>query len=99
MPCPRLVPFVAAPARARWVMLAAAVLMTLAVSGGTASADPVSCRRAVNTQLGKFVQAKLKLLRKCHEGVLKGSLSGPCPDIATSWKILRAAGELRRAVS
>lgn len=62
-------------------------------------ADPATCRRAVSATLAKFVQAKLKLLQKCNDAVVRGKIAGPCPDAATATKIARAAGKLRRTVS
>jgi hypothetical protein len=66
---------------------------------GVASADPASCRRSVSSSFAKFVQAKLKILQKCEESVVKGKIPGPCPDVNAAGKITRAAGKLRRAVS
>jgi hypothetical protein len=75
------------------------VLATFVVGAAPASADPGTCRRAVNANLAKFVQAKLKLLQKCEDAVVRGKIAGPCPDAATATKITRAAGKLRRVVS
>lgn len=79
-------------------LLAAVALLSL-VWTGLAAAEPLACKRAVNSGLAKFVQAKLKYLRKCNEGVVLGKHPGPCPDAATATKITRFAGKLRRSIS
>ncbi len=65
----------------------------------SASAEPLACKRAISSGLTKFVQGKVKLLKKCNESVLKGKISGPCPDAATATRITALAGKLRRSVS
>lgn len=78
---------------------AAAMLATLVVHADVASADPATCRRSVNSNLAKYAQAKLKLLQKCEESIVRGKIAGPCPDLSTTGKLTKAAGKLRRAVS
>lgn len=85
--------------KCRTLLVSIAALAVLVLSPGSASADPATCRRSINANLGKFVQAKLKLLQKCEEAVVRGKIAGPCPDAGTASKITRAAGKLRRAVS
>jgi hypothetical protein len=85
--------------KCRTLLLSVAALAVLALDAGPAAADPATCRRSINANLGKFVQAKLKLLQKCEDSVVRGKIAGPCPDAATATKITRAAGKLRRAVS
>ena len=85
--------------KCRTYLVSAAALAAIVFSAGSAAADPATCRRAINSNLGKFVQAKLKLLQKCEDAVVRGKIPGPCPDVATATKITRAAGKIRRAVS
>ncbi len=85
--------------KCRTPMVFAAVSAVLVLGAAPASADPATCRRAVNANLAKFVQAKLKILQKCEDAVVRGKIAGPCPDAATATKISRAAGKLRRVVS
>jgi hypothetical protein len=84
--------------RPPWRRLAVALLVTLVVPA-IAAAEPSACRRSVSSSLAKFVQAKVKLLRKCNEAVLTGKRPGPCPDALTTEKITRLAGKLRRTIS
>ncbi len=79
--------------------VACAVVGALLVGGSRVAAEPVACTRAINANLAKFVQAKTKLLQKCHDAVVKLKKAGPCPDLATATKIARLAGKLRRVVS
>ena len=81
-----------------WRRFGVALLLVL-VAPALAAAEPSACRRSVNAGLAKFVQAKVKLLRKCNEGVLAGKRPGPCPDGITGEKIGRVAGKLRRTIS
>lgn len=85
--------------KCRTLLVSTAALAVLVVGAAPASADPATCRRSINANLGKFVQAKLKLLQKCEDAVVRGKIAGPCPDVGTAAKITRAAGKLRRAVS
>ncbi len=85
--------------KCRTLLVSTAALAALVLSAGAVSADPATCRRSINANLGKFVQAKLKLLQKCEDAVVRGKIAGPCPDAGTASKITRAAGKLRRAVS
>ncbi len=80
-------------------LCAAAMLVSLVVHADVAFADPATCRRAVSSNLAKYAQAKLKLLQKCEESIVRGTISGPCPDASTTGKLTKAAGKLRRAVS
>ncbi|MEO6028930.1 MAG: hypothetical protein ABIR79_18865 [Candidatus Binatia bacterium] len=91
-----------APRARGWMppfLIAAAMLASLVGHADVASADPATCRRSVNSNLAKYAQAKLKLLQKCEESIVRGTISGPCPDVSTTAKLTKAAGKLRRAVS
>ena len=81
------------------LLIAALALAAVAARPAFVSADAGTCRRAVNANLAKYTQAKLKLLQKCEDSVVRGKITGPCPDLATAGKIAKAAGKLRRVVS
>ncbi len=88
--------------RSRRLARSLRVAVVLIVAGGfaaPAAADPPTCLRAVNSSLAKFTQGKIKYLGKCNEAVLQGKRPGPCPDTATTERITRLAGKLRRDVS
>lgn len=89
------------PSRPRASRAAAflAVASLVLACAAPAAAEPTACKRAVNTNLAKFVLAKTKLLQKCNAAVVVGKTSGPCPDGATAAKITRLEGKLRRVVS
>lgn len=38
------------------------------------------CQLAIGKNAAKFIEAKNKALQKCEDGVLKGTVTGPCPD-------------------
>lgn len=80
--------------------IAAAFLATCAIlpTAGTAQADALRCKREVVKASAKFVQAKLRALSKCEEGVLMGKLTGPCPDAKTTAALNKASLKLRSAI-
>ena len=93
---------VRAPRASGWMppfLIAAAMLASLVGHADVASAETATCRRSVNSNLAKYAQAKLKLLQKCEESIVRGTIAGPCPDASTTGKIAKVAGKLRRAVS
>jgi hypothetical protein len=44
--------------------------------------DTNKCQAAIGKNVAKFLSAKSKALSKCEAGVLKGTVTGPCPDTA-----------------
>ncbi len=71
-----------------------ALLLCGAVTAGVARADAkadTKCRAAIGKNAASFAQAKLKLLQKCNEGLVKKGLPlGTCPDEKTQAKIDKA---------
>ncbi len=66
----------------------------------TADRDVVSCQRAIGKNATKFFRTKSKALQKCEDGVLKGSVTGPCPDAKAAAKINSAhAKEIEKMCS
>src|SRR5690242_3456481 len=51
-----------------------------ALDTNTTDHDVISCQRAIGKNTAKFFAAKNRALQKCEDGVLKGTLGGPCPD-------------------
>jgi hypothetical protein len=76
------------------------VLIAVVVRASSASAaDPVAqCQRAIVKASSQFAQARMKALQKCDEGVLKGSLPGPCPDATAAAAITKATDKIYRAI-
>lgn len=90
------------PSRPRAIRAAALGVVTCALVfafSAPAVAEPLACKRGLAASLAKFVQGKTKLLQKCDAAVVAGKRPGPCPDVATSAKIVRLTGKLRRVVS
>ncbi|HEY2386101.1 MAG TPA: hypothetical protein VGK30_04005 [Candidatus Binatia bacterium] len=46
----------------------------------TPGSDANKCQVAIGKNAAKFLSAKSKALSKCEGGVLKGTVTGPCPD-------------------
>jgi len=66
---------------------AAAVDQSINLSYGslapsTPGSDTNKCQAAIGKNAAKFLSAKSKALSKCEAGVLKGTVTGPCPDVA-----------------
>ena len=55
--------------------LGAAVAATWLIAAGTAGAKPLVCTTAISRASAAFVQARTKLLQKCRDGVLKGTIT------------------------
>jgi hypothetical protein len=65
----------------------AAVDQSISLSYGslapsTPGSDINKCQTAIGKNASKFLSAKSKALSKCEAGVLKGTVTGPCPDVA-----------------
>jgi hypothetical protein len=72
-------------------------LLALAVCVSPAGATTVKCQRAIAKATSQFVQAKVKALSKCNEGVVKNG-SGTCPDSKASTSIQKATDKLRATI-
>jgi hypothetical protein len=44
------------------------------------NSDLNKCQVAIGKNTAKFLQSKNKALQKCEDGILKGTVVGPCPD-------------------
>ncbi len=74
-------------------LLAGAIAMALAPSLAAAANTPEGCLRTVLKEAQMYGQKKANSLRKCEDGVLKGKVTGPCPDAANQTKIDDAAAK------
>jgi cysteine-rich repeat protein len=52
--------------------------------------DALKCQRTLGKAAAKFFQKKRKILQKCTDGVIKGTVTGPCPDADSASKISAA---------
>ncbi len=77
---------------------ASIALLAIAVCAPTAGAQVVKCQRSIAKASSQFLQARVKALQKCEEGVQKGSLVGPCPDGKATASIDKARGKLNAAI-
>ncbi len=57
----------------------------------------IMCQRAIGKETSKFFAAKSKALQKCEDGVLKGTVTGPCPDGAKAAPAIAKAESKKRA--
>lgn len=80
--------------------LAAAMAVAAAVLAPEAALATVAkCQRTLVVELGKLVNARATILRKCHEAVVNGKSAGPCPDQAAIARIAAAEVKLRSKVN
>lgn len=61
--------------------------------------DAVKCRDTISNSARKYTNKSMKALQKCEEGVLKGSVVGPCPDAKAAGQISGAAAKLADKVN
>ncbi len=52
------------------------------------------CRREVERQIRVYAKKRHNLMRRCIDGVQKGSKVGPCPDAATLTKLQKAIAKV-----
>ncbi len=59
----------------RFLEIPAATVLVLSLAlAGTVQADPLRCKATIVKASAAFVQAKAKVVQKCHEAILKGKL-------------------------
>lgn len=78
-----------------------AAVATVAMSGGQVlAANSVDgCVQTILKEAQKFGQKKANSLRKCEDGVLKGSVTGPCPDAGNAQKIADAMTKAEESIA
>lgn len=54
----------------------------------------LKCQRSIGKNLEKFYKAERKALAKCEDGVIKGKITGSCPDSKNLAKINKARQKL-----
>ncbi|HEY2386094.1 MAG TPA: hypothetical protein VGK30_03970 [Candidatus Binatia bacterium] len=79
-----------------------ALLLCSAITASVVHADAAAdskCRAAIGKNAAAFAQAKLKLLQKCNEALVKKGLPvGSCPDQKTSDKITSTQAKVDAAI-
>jgi hypothetical protein len=73
-------------------------LLALAVCGSTAGAETTKCQRTIAKANSQFVQAQVKALTKCEESIVKGKISGPCPDSKATTSLQKATDKLTSSI-
>jgi hypothetical protein len=76
--------------------LIAAMAVSLCASSAIAANSPEGCVRTIVKEAQKFAQTKANAMRKCEDGVLKGKVTGPCPDSKNDEKI---SGAMSKAIA
>lgn len=61
----------------------------------TPTTDPLirKCQAGLGKEASKFFQAKAKILGKCEDLILKGSITGPCPGTRFEEALTKAKGK------
>lgn len=74
--------------------------LVLAFGPGMAAAKtPEKCQQTIVKAAQKFASAKANALRKCEDGILKGKITGPCPDAKNAQGIAKAESKLVDAIN
>lgn len=76
---------------------AAIALLTAAVCVSPASAQVAKCQRTIAKANSQFVQARVKALSKCEEGVVKSGV-GTCPDAKAQASLDKAESKMVAAI-
>lgn len=72
-------------------------LLAMVVCAPNAGAETGKCQRAIAKASSQFLQARVKALSKCNEGVVKAG-AGTCPDQKTTDSIAKAASKLEASI-
>ena len=52
------------------------------------------CQRTIAKANSQYLQARVKALAKCNEGVVKGKIVGPCPDTKAQASLVDVWGRM-----
>jgi hypothetical protein len=63
-----------------------------------ASGTIEKCQRYLGREAAKFYQAKVKILGKCEDLLLKGAIAGPCPDARAALSIATVEAKARAKI-
>lgn len=74
----------------RMISVFAGLSLTLGVGSASAAVTADGCVKTIIKEAQGFAKKKSTALRKCEDGVLKGKITGPCPDSANATKIADA---------
>jgi hypothetical protein len=78
----------------RSVGMAAALVAAFMLATAAHAGDPIKCQKEIAKDFSKYVQAKTKALKKCREGIVKGT-PNTCPDTTATAKIAKAETKMR----
>lgn len=83
-----------------WLAAAAALLITAGASPSwaTNTSGEVGCFATMTKSLGKHVSAVAKAMATCDNGVLAGTVTGPCPDATAQAAIDKSTSTLLKTV-
>jgi hypothetical protein len=86
-----------------WLAAAAALLVTAgaSTSWGAPANTPgeLGCQATLAKSLGKHTAAVAKAMATCENGVLAGTIPGPCPDATAQAAITKSAGSVTKKVA
>jgi hypothetical protein len=77
---------------------AGVALLAVALCAPDANAVTVKCQRTIAKASSQFVQAKMKAMQKCEDAIIKGSITGPCPDAKAAASITKASDKLAASI-
>lgn len=77
-----------------------ALVAVVAGVGPARAADPLTkCRAGIAKATSKYEQSRAKIMNKCDAAVVKGDITGPCPDTATSAALSDVAAKLAATIA
>ncbi len=77
---------------------ASIALLAMAVLAPNADAQFEKCQRTIAKASSQFLQARVKALAKCEEGIVKSGVAGSCPDAKATASIDKAVGKLNASI-
>ncbi|MBI3767626.1 MAG: hypothetical protein HY271_03905 [Deltaproteobacteria bacterium] len=83
----------------RFAGIGAALVAALALTTAAHAGDPLKCKKTIEANVSAYVQAKMKVLQKCHAGVVSGKTSGPCPDTNGALTIAKVETKIRAGIA
>jgi hypothetical protein len=84
--------------RAR-LLVAAGAFLVFGAAPNFAHADPVKCQRTYVKQLLRLKKKFVQLQNRCLDRENVGTVTGPCPDLATAAKIADAEESVREKIA
>ncbi len=72
-------------------------LLATVVGVSIAGAETAKCQRAIAKASAQYLQARMKALSKCNEGVVKAA-SGTCPDQKATDSIAKSSSKMLASI-